>query len=360
MHTKMLALAVILALLINSVASSAESSASLDAWTLAPALIDCSSEAQLVACGSIPMSTQDDRAALAACCNAAAPVLLPSSALDDEAEAAAAQRAIVASVPRGDLGAELAWPPRYHFGRCTTQLGAAVSVFTSPNAASTYSWPVPQLTRGIITRVKAKVHAGLPASVRDDILRTRSFNASSGFAHPGAGPGAAELALMRYRLLNGGAVVSAAWNSLQTGKGVRPKPRTAPDGTVWAPPTNCPVDSYYGPLPAQNVQIKWSGISVPSSGCPANYPSAAPAMNCAHISFVELDAQVSISPPPAFLCAGKKNSSINLVKYDMCGSQTKPSHHKPFASVIAAILMHHAARHFTDGLQDGACMARHP
>ena len=97
MHTKMLALAVILALLINSVASSAESSASLDAWTLAPALIDCSSEAQLVACGSIPMSTQDDRAALAACCNAAAPVLLPSSALDDEAEAAAAQRAIVAS-----------------------------------------------------------------------------------------------------------------------------------------------------------------------------------------------------------------------------------------------------------------------
>ncbi|KAF8067393.1 MER3 [Scenedesmus sp. PABB004] len=296
----------------------------------APAADACGAEQQLVMCSDIPPGPAT-AAARAACCAAHAPAALPADVRAAAATADAAQQAVAASTPRGDLAGDLAWPPRYYFGSCTSQLSAQVPVF---DGASRSVWvkafPVPALPGDLIQRVKAKVYAGLPQAVRDDIGRMRTYSAASGFQvcvvcaharcaeaarprgrrlaaaapsaprpprraaqHPVAGPGPVELAVMRYRLAAGGRVAVAARDSLLTGAGVRPKVRVNPDGSTWAPPTSTPGDGYFGPLPMPKAAMRWGGADAAPGTCPPNYPARAPAGACGHVSFVELDAQMA-------------------------------------------------------------------
>jgi hypothetical protein len=118
----------------------------------------------------------------------------------------------------------------------------------------------------------------------------RSVNPTSGFLHPVGLVGPAELATLRYRLANNGfnSPQPGAFAVLLSGEGVPPK--KYPGG--WAPPINCPVEGYEGPMAMSKVEVKYGGKEANTANCPANYPAGAPRDSCGHISFVEMDGQV--------------------------------------------------------------------
>lgn len=242
----------------QAAAASSDDAADPAAWAA------CSSEQQIIECGQIPFTAQEDRAA---CCALNKP--LPPGAADGVNAAAA-----VAQQPaRADLTGGLASGPNYKFGSCIQQATAAVPAFRDVSTPPTLTYQaVPQLDKGAIQRIKAAALAALSDGVKANIGRSRSINSNSGFVHPGTTAGPAELALMRERLRAGSQTHQVARDSLLWGNNVRPKLRPAPDGGTWAPPTDTPADGYYGPLAMQRVKTKWSGLNVDAQDCPGNYP----------------------------------------------------------------------------------------
>lgn len=152
----------------------------------------CSSEQQVIMCGQIPL-TQQFRSEWLTCCRLHRPVALWAAAQQSLSTAAEQQQVATAQTARGDLNGDLDYPPNYWFGKCTDQQAASVPVFV-PNLVKVVSYPVPQLLRGVIQRVKAKVLAGIAEPVRKEHNRLRTFSGSSGFQHPAGTAGELVLA----------------------------------------------------------------------------------------------------------------------------------------------------------------------
>jgi hypothetical protein len=158
------------------------------------------------------------------------------------------------------------------------------------------------LGRNLISKVRETAistlnqRAALKA-ISTDYALISSTNLVSGFLHPVGLVGPAEIAALRFRLANTGTFNSpqpGAFAVLLSGEGVPPK--NYPGG--WAPPTNCPVEGYPGPLAMSKVEIKYGGKEANAANCPASYPAATPAPpkdSCGHISFVEMDGQVRLN-----------------------------------------------------------------
>eukprot|EP00882_Tetradesmus_deserticola_P011740 GHRQ01012420.1.p1 GENE.GHRQ01012420.1~~GHRQ01012420.1.p1 ORF type:complete len:271 (+),score=51.62 GHRQ01012420.1:245-1057(+) len=214
----------------------------------------CDSDRQMVMCGDIPY-TSAHRAERAACCGLHQPVVLPAAAQQAASLASDQQQQMRRQNPRSDLADGLSYPPAYMFGRCTTKQQAQIPAF-SGRSVTVRSFDVPRLDRGIIQRVKARVYLGFPQQIKDDVYRMRYWNSVTGFQHPAACAGPFELAVMRDRLRSGNGIQTAARNSLLYGSGVKAKAYSSPGGSTWAPPTNCPIDGYVGPLPIGSVQMK--------------------------------------------------------------------------------------------------------
>jgi hypothetical protein len=221
---------------------------------LQASVLACDSEQQMVMCGDIPY-TQAYRSERAACCAMHQPMVLPAAAQQADLLATEQQRQVRRQIPRTDLTDGLLYPPNFEFGRCTTKQQATVPTF-SGRSVTLRSFDVPKLDKGIIQRVKARVHSGLPQRIKDDINRLRTWNSGSGFQHPASCAGPYELAVMKERLRNNNNIQTAARDSLLYGTGVKQKMYWLPGGGTWAPPTNCPADGYFGPLPISRVQIK--------------------------------------------------------------------------------------------------------
>lgn len=214
----------------------------------------CNSDQQMVMCGEIPY-TPAHRVVRAACCDLHQPMVLPAAAQEADLLATEQQRQVQRQNPRSDLRDGLLYSPKYMFGTCTTRQQARVPSF-SGRSVTLRSFDVPELDKGIIQRVKARVYSGLPQRIKDDINRVRTWNSGSGFQHPAACAGPYELAIMKDRLRTGNNIQAAARNSLLYGAGLKTKDYRLPGGGVWAPPTDCPVDGYVGPLPIAKVQMR--------------------------------------------------------------------------------------------------------
>lgn len=172
---------------------------------------------------------------------------------------------------------------------------------------------VPQLTRAVIQNIKAKALAKLQEAANSTGMAAGSnwaarrqlstTNAKSGLKHPGTYAGAAELAYMQHSLQAGFQPQTSALESLLTGIGVAPK--VLDPLTGWAPPTDCSPDNYTGPYPMPVALIQYGGLNDAAAGnCAPNYPAGAPRQTCGHISFVELDGQMSYKQALAFWATG--------------------------------------------------------
>ncbi|KAI8472449.1 MAG: chondroitin AC/alginate lyase [Monoraphidium minutum] len=109
-----------------------------------------------------------------------------------------------------------------------------------------------------------------------------------------------ELALMRSEMERAGALAVEARNTLLTGRGVPKKTY----GTGWTVRADVPIDGYEGPMPMEKMEMGWGGASGENGTCPPNYPPAAPTGVCAHVAFIEIDAQMMFKQSMAYLATG--------------------------------------------------------
>lgn len=180
---------------------------------------DCSAEQQVVMCGQIPLEAVKDRHA---CCR----IYRPQPALALVSVAGVDETTAFAGIARPDLAAA---PPaieqaretpsgEWLYGNCTRQLLVELPTFPAPrSAALPVNFTAPALNASLIRAVKARALEQLDEPLRMRIAALRFVNETSGFAHPGAHIGPAELALMEARLAAGHEVVLAARSSLLTG-----------------------------------------------------------------------------------------------------------------------------------------------
>jgi hypothetical protein len=152
-----------------------------------------------------------------------------------------------------------------------------------------------EIKRNVIRNVRDAAMALLAAqsslnAIRNIYYIIKRDNPTSGFLHPVGLVGPAELATLAYRLADKGLASPqrGAFSVLLSGEGVPPKNFSG----GWAPPTNCPLEGYAGPMAMPKVEVKYGGKEANTANCPANFPASAPKDNCGHISFVEMDGQV--------------------------------------------------------------------
>lgn len=86
------------------------------------------------------------------------------------------------------------------------------------------------------------------------------------------------------------------------------------------------------------VAAAYGGSS--SGGCPANYPSAAPTAQCAHISFVELDAQQAYRQVGMFGPSSTLHMCAALLMASCRGRTASCQPHYACHSVLADLLQH--------------------
>eukprot|EP00878_Enallax_costatus_P022573 GHUV01023959.1.p1 GENE.GHUV01023959.1~~GHUV01023959.1.p1 ORF type:complete len:499 (+),score=71.25 GHUV01023959.1:332-1828(+) len=296
----------------------------------------CNSDEQLVQCGAIPL-TRRYRVHRRDCCRLYRPGRFPQTTQAVVAAASVQQASVASTIPRSDLTTDYLTQPNYYLGQtgCPAVLTANTPTFTTGTSYSNFvitGTPIPNLTKAVIQRVKSSIIAGtsLPTDVLNYYNSIRKVNTVNGvsFNHPGAGTGAAELALMRYRVNTSAPVQSAARDSLITGTGVKPKTYVTAAGT-WSTPADCPATGYYGPLPMGSVQVRYGGTDATGVICASNYPSTAPPTSCGHISFVELDGQMSYKMALAYHATGDTRYSdqvINIVT-TWCNTNTRWGYH---------------------------------
>jgi hypothetical protein len=153
-----------------------------------------------------------------------------------------------------------------------------------------------EIKRNVIRNVRddamsiLQKHSTLNA-IRNIYFIIKRDNPTSGFLHPVGLVGPAELATLRYRLADtASSPQRGAYSVLLSGEGVPPK--KYPGG--WAPPIDCPLEGYAGPMAMSKVEVKYGGKEANTANCPANFPAGAPRDSCGHISFVEMDGQVRL------------------------------------------------------------------
>lgn len=168
---------------------------------------------------------------------------------------------------------------------------------------------VPKLSTPDIKDIKLHAMEQLPQANRAEFEHLHWVNSTSGFIHPAAIAGPAELVLMQKRLAGKRQPQYAAQRSLLTGAGVRPKYYNSPEtGRKWAAPTDCSPQGYKGPYAVPVVDIDWGGLDVKHTGkgqrCADTFDPNAPQQMCGHLSFVELDAVMAYKQAVAWWATG--------------------------------------------------------
>lgn len=188
--------------------------------------VGCSSSLQQVQCGQLPLETEDQQAAYVSCCTRFAPAPRSVRSEDD---------VLAASVPpppppRPDLNVSgrlrVAPPYPAAYGTCLPRLRIAVPTFPAGQPPRMVTQLAPGLSRDVIGRIKAHALARLRGN--DTRIRSlhdslRSVNAVSGFVHPAAMAGPAELAVLAVRVPAGAQPATLALDQLLTGNGMPPK-----------------------------------------------------------------------------------------------------------------------------------------
>ena len=166
----------------------------------------------------------------------------------------------------------------------------------------------PRISTEDIRLVKAQAAEHLPSSIKNKTQQLQSVSKVSGFVHPAALAGPAELMLMQERLQQQKQPQWAAQRSLLSGGGVRPKFYSVPGtGRKWAPPTDCPPEGYRGPYAVREIDIDWGGADfrpVQQRPCAKSFDPHAPQQLCGHLSLVELDAVMAYKQAVAWWATG--------------------------------------------------------
>lgn len=289
----------------------------------ATADFSCSSDRQVVNCGQLPVDTAEQKAEYVACCQAN--VVTPAAAAEEVKVAAAAagvRQGLQPAQMRADLNAG---GPRntsmnFRWGWCLLRRLVIVPTFDGTSWTSVRQTVPATLNRNVINNVRdaaISILAQRPKlnAIRNDYAMISSINSGSGFLHPVGLVGPAELAALRYRMANRvdfNSPQPGASDVLLSGQGVPPK--TYPGG--WAPPINTPVDGYPGPLAMTKVEVKYGGNEANAANCPANYPAGTPAAPkgiCGHVSFVEMDGQMSMKQAMAYWASSDERYANNAL-----------------------------------------------
>ena len=133
----------------------------------------------------------------------------------------------------------------------------------------------------------------------------------SKFVHPAGVAGAAELALMLYRIKNKQQPTLTASENLLSGKDVSKKVYDKGTPQQWYPPVDTPLT--FTPHAIQNVQMDWGGKNVP----PPNKNATEREKVSSHISFVELDGQQAYRQALAWWTTGDTryaDNALNIIK----------------------------------------------